>query len=107
MYFVNSYFTVAIYFSAIFAVIAGILYWSKSIVADKRMQRMMLSCGIDESCIENADELLNIDMDPARSRCRNCPATELCDRWLAGECVASNSFCPNAWHFARVAASQP
>lgn len=102
MYFVNSYFTVAIYLAVLTGIFLGVLRWTKSNAIKTRMKRMMVSCGIDEKMAENPDQLLKIDMDAARSRCQNCPATVECERWLGGESIASNSFCPNAWHFAKV-----
>lgn len=103
MYFVNSYFTVALVLGVIGAVSLAILNWYYSATSRSRMKRMMLSCGIDAEIAEHADQLLRIDMDAVRSRCRNCPVTHLCDRWLEGEAVASNAFCPNAWIFQRAA----
>lgn len=105
MYFVNSYFTVAIYLSAIVGVVYAILHWRKSIVADSRMQRMMLSCGIDEETVLSADQRLKLDMAVVRSRCRNCATTDLCDRWLGGEPMESAGFCPNNRHFTTAAHS--
>ena len=102
MFFVNSYFTVALYLAVIAGTLIAVSHWSHSVASKTRMKRMMVSCGIDEETAEYADQLLKIDMDAARSRCRNCPATDECERWLDGESIASNSFCPNAWHFAKV-----
>ena len=102
LYFVNSYFTVAIYLAVITGILVAVLQWSKSIAIKTRMKRMMVSCGIDEKTAENLDRHLEMDMDAVRSRCRNCPVTDECERWLDGESIASNSFCPNAWHFAKV-----
>jgi hypothetical protein len=68
-------------------------------VSNRRMYRMMLSCGIDEATARNPDQLLDVDMQDARRRCRQCPAPETCDRWLNGESVPGNDFCPNAARF--------
>jgi hypothetical protein len=103
MFFDNSYFTVAIYLALIVAVVLPILHWHQSTTVDGRLQRMMVSCGIDEKSAVHAEQLLNLDMDAARSRCRNCQVTVLCDRWLDGETDVNNSFCPNAWLFTRAA----
>jgi len=67
--------------------------------SNRRMYRMMLTCGIDETTARNADQLLDIDMHDARRRCRRCPAPGTCDRWLNGESVPGNDFCPNAARF--------
>jgi hypothetical protein len=101
LFFVNSYFTVALYLAVFTSILIAVLQWNRSVATKTRMKRMMVSCGIGEQIAENADKLLKIDMDAARSRCRNCPATDECERWLDGESIASNSFCPNAWHFAK------
>jgi uncharacterized protein DUF6455 len=106
MYFVNSYFTVALFVAVIASIIIVILRWQSAVAANGRLQRMMVSCGIDRAIAENAEQLLAIDMDAVRRRCRHCPVTVQCDHWLDGESIASNSFCPNAWHFARVAGSR-
>jgi hypothetical protein len=105
MYFVNIYLMVAIYFAVIVGVIVVILGWYKPVAADSRLKRMMLSCGIDEVTASNADQLLKLDMDAVRFRCRQCPVTDLCERWLNGEAIASNSFCPNVWYFIAAADS--
>jgi len=105
MYFINSYFTVAIALSVIGGVILAILHWRNSVVAENRIKRMMVSCGIDEEIAAKSDQLLNFDMDEVRTRCRHCPVTYLCESWLDGQAVASNSFCPNAWIFLKAAGS--
>lgn len=103
MFFDNSYFTVAIYLAVVMGVIIGILHWYEAVATDSRMQRMMVSCGMDENTAANAGRVLKLDMLAARSRCRNCPITRLCDRWLDGEIPANNGFCPNAEAFRRAA----
>lgn len=105
MYFVNFYLMVAIYLAVIVGVIVVVLGWYKPVATDSCLKRMMLSCGIDEVTASNADQLLKLDMDAVRSRCRHCPVTDLCDQWLDGEAIASNSFCPNVWHFIAAADS--
>ena len=105
MYFVNSYFMVAIYLAVFTGAIIAVLHWRKSLAATRRLQRMMLCCGIDRNATVRANPVLNLDMDAVRFRCRNCPVTDLCDRWLDGESIGSNSFCPNAWHFIEAASS--
>jgi len=105
MHFVNSYFAVAMYFVVIVGIVIGVLRWHKSVASECRLIRMMVCCGIDEVIASNADQFLKLDMNTVRSRCRNCPVTDLCDRWLNGEAVASNNFCPNVWHFTTAAGS--
>jgi hypothetical protein len=106
MSFVNSYITVAVCLVVIGIVIIAILRWHGSDTPESRLKRMMLSCGIDEMTALYADNLLKLDMNAVRSRCRHCLDTDLCDRWLDGEAVAGNSFCPNVWHFTAAARSR-
>jgi hypothetical protein len=105
MYIVNSYFTVALALAVIGGIILAILHWYNLAAAKNRMKRMMVSCGIDEEIAEKADQLLKVDMVAVRSRCRHCPVTYLCDRWLDGHAIASNGFCPNARIFVQAADS--
>lgn len=105
MYFINSYFTVAIYLAVITCVICPVLYWHKTLAANSRMKRMMASFGIDEDTIANADLLHEIDTDTLKNRCRNCDVTDTCDRWLDGQVVESPSFCPNFLQFNTAARS--
>jgi hypothetical protein len=102
MYVLNSYVTLAIYLAAFVAVSAVAFQWQRSKAVSRRMLRMMLTFGIDEDTARNADALLDIDMKAARRRCDRCPAPEVCERWLNGETVPGNDFCPNAAHFAAV-----
>ncbi len=106
MDYVSSYFTVAIYLVLAVGLLIALCRRYRSVTSESRIQRMMLSCGIDEMAALNADHLLKLDMDQVRQRCRNCPVTDECDRFLAGECVAGHGFCPNAWYFERAAASR-
>ena len=63
---------------------------------------IMETFGIDEATARNADALLDIDMNAVRKRCRRCPSPETCARYLNGETVPGNDFCPNAPQFAAV-----
>ena len=107
MIFVNSYFTVAIYLAVVVSLILSIFHWRKSHATDSRLRRMMESCGIDRETVENAEQLLKINMRVIRDRCRHCPATGLCDLWLNEEAATSNSFCPNAPVFRDASKLQP
>jgi len=107
MYFVNSYFTVAIYLAVVVSLVLAIFHRRNSLATESRLRRMMESCGIDRETAENADQLLNIDMNVIRDRCRHCPATNLCDHWLNEEAATSNNFCPNARIFRDAAKLQP
>lgn len=103
VFFDNTYFTVAIYLAVIVGVIIGVLHWHQAQATDNRLHRMMLSCGMDEHTAANASQVLKLDINEARSRCQNCQITVLCDRWLNGEIIANNGFCPNARYFQRAA----
>ena len=70
-----------------------------------RMQRMMVSCGLDAEQVANGKLPVEIDIKAAFDRCRFCPVADLCERWLDGEAVASNGFCVNARTFSAAAAS--
>jgi hypothetical protein len=105
MYFVNSYFTVAIYLAVATSLFLAISHWHNMLASEGRLRRMMECCGIDQDTAEHADQLLKVDMRAVRDRCRHCPATGLCDRWLNEEAATSNSFCPNAGVFHAAAAA--
>ena len=96
---VDSWITVATGVAVLCGITIIIRNWVLAMISNRRMYRMMLSCGIDENTAKYADQLLDIDMNGVRRRCRNCPVPETCDRWLRGEAVPSNEFCPNVWHF--------
>ena len=102
MYLVNSHITVAIYLAVFLLVAAATFRWQQSRAMKRRILRMMLSFGIDEATARNAEELLGLDMKAVRTRCRRCPSPETCERWLNGESVPGNDFCPNAPQFAAV-----
>ena len=94
-----SYVTVTLAVFGIFAMMILLRNWRQSIISRHRMYRMMLACGIDPTTASHPDQLLDIDMQDARKRCRRCPAPDLCDRWLNGETLPGNDFCPNAARF--------
>lgn len=102
MYVMNSHVTIALCLAVFLAVSAAALQWQRSRAVSKRMLRMMLTFGIDQETARNADALLDIDMKAARRRCYRCPAPAVCERWLNGETVPGNDFCPNASQFAAV-----
>ena len=106
MYVINSYVTLAIYLFVFILVSAAVFQWQQTRAVHRRVLRMMLTFGIDERTARHADALLELDMRDVRRRCRRCPEPETCERWLNGETVPGNAFCPNAPHFAAVAASQ-
>ena len=96
---VESYIAATLVIMGILTIMFIIRNWGDATVSRRRMYRMMLSCGIDAMTASNPDQLLDIDMDDARRRCRQCPAPDTCDRWLNGETVPGNDFCPNAARF--------
>lgn len=102
MYLVNSHITIAIHLAVFLLVAAATFRWQQSKAVRRRILRMMLTFGIDEATARKADELLDIDMNAVRRRCRRCPSPEICERWLNGETVPGNDFCPNASRFAAV-----
>jgi len=96
---VESYITVAVVIIGAVGVMIVIRNSLRAVVSNRRVYRMMLACGIDKTKARNPNELLEIDMQDVRRRCRRCPAPETCDRWLNGEMVPGNDFCPNAARF--------
>jgi hypothetical protein len=68
---------------------------SKMAAASKRRMTTMLErVGIDPA-IDSSGDAENI-MKEARQRCRSCTSVDVCERWLAGDVVGENYFCPNA-----------
>lgn len=96
---VESYITVTVLIIGAVGVMIIIRNSLRAVVSNCRMYRMMLTCGIDKTKARNPNELLDIDMQDVRRRCQRCSATETCDRWLNGETVPGNDFCPNAARF--------
>ena len=84
----------------LFVVIAAtlIVWFRKKLSAASlsRMHRMMASVGLDPDKVASSDAGAGLDMQAVRTRCRMCPAEDLCERWLAGEVDGDNGFCPNA-----------
>ena len=72
MDFVNSYITAALAVAVVISVIFVINYGYRIVVSNRRIYRMMLTCGIDEDTAKYADHLLDIDMDGVRRRCWAC-----------------------------------
>jgi hypothetical protein len=103
----GSYVTVTLVIIGILGMMTIIHNWLRAIVSKRRMYRMMLACGIDETTARNASQILDIDMQDVRRRCRHCPAPKTCDRWLNGEAVPGNEFCPNAARFVAAAETRP
>jgi len=96
---VQSYVTISLAIIGIAGLMIVLRNRLHTVVSNRRMYRMMLTCGIDEMTARNPGQFLDIDMQDARRRCRRCPAPETCDRWLNGEAVPGNDFCPNATLF--------
>lgn len=68
----------------------------------RRMAGMLECVGLDPAIAESRDPdtimefAIEQAMKTVRRRCRVCPAVSLCERWLAGDEVCDNAFCPNA-----------
>jgi hypothetical protein len=80
-------------------VTAALIFWFRSKLAmasRSRMYRMMARVGIAPGDFAVSDGGASLDMQAVRSRCRRCPAEDVCERWLAGEIDGDNGFCPNA-----------
>jgi hypothetical protein len=90
----------------LFVVIAAaLIVWFRAKLVSgslSRMRRMMTSVGLDPDKLASPDAGAGLDMQAVRTRCRMCPAEDLCERWLAGEVAGDNGFCPNAKIFGGV-----
>ena len=90
----------------LFVVIAAaLIVWFRAKLVSgslSRMRRMMTSVGLDPDKLASSDAGVGLDMQAVRTRCRMCPAEDLCERWLAGEVAGDNGFCPNAKIFGGV-----
>jgi hypothetical protein len=69
---------------------------------ERRMLTMLECVGLDSSIAMpvQPDTILECVIDAkmkgVRQRCCECTATDLCERWLAGDQCGDNDFCPNA-----------
>ena len=68
--------------------------WYQSRTSERRMHRMLEAVGLDPDIASSGD--LELIMGEVRQRCRHCQSEGLCERWLEGEEVGSNEFCPNS-----------
>lgn len=100
---INAYVSCALYLGIFLILAVATLQWRQSRSVRRRVLRMMLTFGIDAETARNADAVLDIDMSAVRRRCHRCPAPDTCERWLNGETVPGNDFCPNAAEFSAVA----
>ena len=81
------------------AVTAVLFLWLQRILADgsaRRMTQMLTRIGLDPEIATWGDPRTKAIMKEAQRRCGNCRVEDFCNRWLTGECEASNAFCPNA-----------
>lgn len=69
----------------------------------RRMMHMMALSGLDPGMASHDDPRTDATMKEVRSRCWECPAENLCDKWLAGKAEGDNTFCPNARTFRMLA----
>ncbi|HSM30196.1 MAG TPA: DUF6455 family protein [Woeseiaceae bacterium] len=102
MLFPDSHITLVTILAVFLSAVIAAWRWRQSKAVRRRITRMMLTFGIDGATARDADALLDIDMDAVRRRCRRCPSPATCERWLNGETVPGNDFCPNAPQFAAV-----
>jgi len=58
------------------------------------MMSMLKHVGLDPFIASCGDT--EAIMKEIRQRCRSCATDGLCERWLAGDEVGENDFCPNA-----------
>lgn len=62
--------------------------------SERRMMSMLERVGLDPAIVASGDT--EAIMKEIRQRCRRCTAEAVCERWLVGDEVGENAFCPNA-----------
>lgn len=62
--------------------------------SERRMMSMLERVGLDPAIASGSDA--ETIMKEIRQRCRHCATEGVCERWLAGDVVGENDFCPNA-----------
>lgn len=86
------------------AVAVSLLVWfakDQQANSERRMTRMLVRAGVAPDIAARGDKEAIIK--DIRSRCRRCPAENLCERWLAGKVEGENTFCPNVPIFSALA----
>jgi hypothetical protein len=106
MYPIDTYLTLSTCLAASLVAALAVSRRQRSKAIARRIVRMMLTFGIDEREARNAEAMLDIDMKAVRRCCRRCPSPTTCERWLNGESVPGNDFCPNAPQFAALVQSR-
>jgi len=85
--------------------IAGIGVWAYidylHAGSELRLQGMLRRMGLDPQIASQQD--LEATFRAIRSRCHNCQAEDLCERWLDGKISGANRFCPNRKVFRQLA----
>lgn len=79
--------------SAAFALLVAIRRYMAS-ASERRMTSMLQRIGLDPAIVSSNDT--EAIMKEIRQRCRSCMSEDVCERWLAGEELGENVFCPNA-----------
>ena len=73
-------------------------FWRYMAAASERRTIQMWSrAGVAPDVTRQVD--IEAIIKDVRSRCRRCRSEGLCERWLAGQVVGDNRFCPNAQIF--------
>ena len=62
--------------------------------SERRMRTMLIKIGLDPAIVSSGDS--QTIMREVRQRCRTCSSEDVCERWLTGEEIGENVFCPNA-----------
>ncbi len=62
--------------------------------SERRMRTMLIKIGLDPVIASSGDS--QTIMREVRQRCRTCSSEDVCERWLTGEEIGENVFCPNA-----------
>lgn len=88
--------TVAFIMVTVIAVLFGWFRRTETTASTRRMIRMMLRARVDHRIPAHTNPNMMAIMKSAQRRCARCPSEDYCERWLAGEVEAPNTFCPNA-----------
>lgn len=62
--------------------------------SERRMTNMLERVGLDPAIASSGNTA--VIMKEIRQRCQSCATEDVCERWLAGEQIGENEFCPNA-----------
>ena len=62
--------------------------------SERRTMNMVKRVGLDPTIVSSG--YIKAIRKEIRQRCRSCTNKDVCERWLAGDEIGQNVFCPNA-----------